>query len=336
VNVRETPVAELHESPTNPRQLFGDLTEMADSIKAQGVLQPIVARQVGKHLEIVFGHRRFRAAKLAGLKVVPVIVREMGDVEVLEAQMVENLAREDVHPLELAEGYQRLMATGMEADEMAKRLGVSRSSIYTTLKLTDLVPEAKAAFLAGRIASTAAAVAIARVRNEKQQTAALKAVEEAQKSVGGALPIRAVQKLVQHRFMPSTSKAVKRQTGSVGLKKQEAAVHQRAQQLLLKRVGELLERKASFDDADVRLLVLALSETQDAVTERLHARGQRADKLSAVKGSQLRALLADIVLAQWVSKGDAAKAIARVYGVSWAECEKTAAALVAADGVFKE
>lgn len=334
--IRQVPLVDLRESPTNPRQLFGDLTELADSIASQGILQPLVAREVKGELELVFGHRRFRAAKQAGLKKVPVIVRDLSDVEVLEAQLTENLARADVHPLELAEGYERLMKVGgLTGDQVAQRLGVSRSTVFTTLKLRDLVPEARKAFLGGRIASENAAVAIARVKGERTQLAALKAVEEAQKSVGGALPVRAVQKLVQSRFMPSTSKAEQRRRAEKpDTSRQDAAVTARSRQLLLTRVSEVVARKASLDDADLRLLVLALAE-RPAVAERAKEQGVRVDRLGTVAGAKLRGLLVDLVLSQWLDVEGAPKAIARVYGLSLAECEKTARALMEAEGLFK-
>ena len=83
----EVPVGRLRESPTNPRRTYGDLSELAESIKRQGILQASVARPVGERLEVVFGHRRLRAAKLAGLRTVPVDVVEMDDRQALEAQL---------------------------------------------------------------------------------------------------------------------------------------------------------------------------------------------------------------------------------------------------------
>jgi ParB/RepB/Spo0J family partition protein len=330
-------VAKLAESKTNPRKLFGDLSEMASSIRAQGILQPLVARKVGGQLELVFGHRRLRAAKVAGLKEVPVIVREMSDVEVLEAQLTENLARADVHPLELAEGYRALMAVGkLTGDQVADRLGVSRSSVFTTLKLLDLVPEARKAFLAGRVASTAAAVAIARVRGERQQLAALAGVETEQKRAGGALPVRAVQRLVQSRFMGVRSKAeARRQAKASRPATSDAAYHARALELLLTRASEVVERKPALDDELVRLLLLALAQTEPATTDRLSAQGVRADRLATVRAPRLRALLVEAVLARWLPTEGAPKAVARVLGLSWAEVEKTARALLDAEEALR-
>jgi ParB family chromosome partitioning protein len=99
------------ESSTNPRQHFeeDDLNELAETIRKSGVFQAILARPKEERLEIVFGARRYRASLLAGKETIPALIREMSDAEVLEAQLVENLQRRDVHPMEEAEGYKRLL-----------------------------------------------------------------------------------------------------------------------------------------------------------------------------------------------------------------------------------
>jgi ParB/RepB/Spo0J family partition protein len=324
MSLQSIALSKLRESPTNPRKMFGDLTELADSISAQGVLQPLVARKVDGELELVFGHRRLRAAKQAGLKEVPVIVRDMTDVEVLEAQLAENLARADVHPLELCDGYERLMRVGkLTGDQVAERLGISRSSVFTTLKLRDLVPDARKAFLAGRVASTAAAVAIARVRGERQQLAALAGVEAEQKRAGGALPIRAVQRLVQSRFMGSRSKTEQRRAAARPATS-DAAYLARAHQLLLTRIGEVVDKKTQLDDDVLRLLLVAIGG------ERVASQG----RLTNLRSARLRSLLVEAVLEPWLATEGAAKTAARVFGVSWAETEKTARQLLDAESLM--
>jgi ParB family chromosome partitioning protein len=309
MSLQSIALSKLRESPTNPRKMFGDLTELADSISAQGVLQPLVARKVDGELELVFGHRRLRAAKQAGLKEVPVIVRDMTDVEVLEAQLAENLARADVHPLELCDGYERLMRVGkLTGDQVAERLGISRSSVFTTLKLRDLVPDARKAFLAGRVASTAAAVA---------------GVEAEQKRAGGALPIRAVQRLVQSRFMGSRSKTEQRRAAARPATS-DAAYLARAHQLLLTRIGEVVDKKTQLDDDVLRLLLVAIGG------ERVASQG----RLTNLRSARLRSLLVEAVLEPWLATEGAAKTAARVFGVSWAETEKTARQLLDAESLM--
>jgi ParB family transcriptional regulator, chromosome partitioning protein len=108
---QEVPLSLLMESSTNPRQHFeeDDLNELAETIRKSGVFQAILARPKEERLEIVFGARRYRASLLAGKETIPALIREMSDAEVLEAQLVENLQRRDVHPMEEAEGYKRLL-----------------------------------------------------------------------------------------------------------------------------------------------------------------------------------------------------------------------------------
>lgn len=140
-------------SKTNPRKHFdaAALKELAESIAKHGVLQAILVRPNGADgkFELVAGERRWRAAKLAQLDRIPVTVRELSDTEALELQVVENLQRTDLHPLEEAEGYESLMkcqhADGRTytADEIAAKVGKSRSYVYSRLKYTALCKEAR-------------------------------------------------------------------------------------------------------------------------------------------------------------------------------------------------
>ncbi len=108
---RELPITMLTESPTNPRRIFYEafLKGLASSIDAQGILASLLVRPKDKRYEIVFGAQRFRAAQIAGKKVVPVEIRDMTDAQVMEAQLVENLQRRDVHPLEEARSFKGLL-----------------------------------------------------------------------------------------------------------------------------------------------------------------------------------------------------------------------------------
>jgi ParB family transcriptional regulator, chromosome partitioning protein len=135
------PVEQLGPNPYQPRKSFSPeaLDELAASIKASGLLQPIVARRRGEQYEILVGERRWRAAQQAGLAEVPVVVRDASDAEALELALVENLLREDLNPLEEADAYQRLMAEfGWTQDELARRIGRDRSSIANALRLRRL------------------------------------------------------------------------------------------------------------------------------------------------------------------------------------------------------
>ena len=153
---QEIPLSLLTESATNPRQHFeeDDLNELAETIRKSGVYQAILARPKDERLEIVFGARRYRASLLAGKETIPALVREMNDAEVLEAQLVENLQRRDVHPMEEAEGYKRLLSLAEPTytiEQIAAKVGKTPAYIATRLKLTDLCDEVAAAFYQNHI-----------------------------------------------------------------------------------------------------------------------------------------------------------------------------------------
>ena len=147
---QEIPIGQLTESKTNPRRTFeeGALKDLAASIRQKGILQPLLVRPWAGGFEIVAGARRFRAAKQAGLERVPAYVRELNDDQALEAQVIENLQRQDVHALEEAEGYREILRRGKyDVEELAAAVNRSKSYIYMRMKLCDLVPEAKKLFL---------------------------------------------------------------------------------------------------------------------------------------------------------------------------------------------
>ena len=167
-------LSQLAPSPTHPRRTFRDesLHEMAVSIERHGVLQAILARPWPEvipkphpdvQLEIVAGERRYRASMLAGVETIPATVRSLSDTETLEIQILENLQREEVHPLEEAEGYQILMLrTNYSVDQLAEKVGKSKAYIYARLKLCAITGDAREAFMAGTL-SASVALLIARI-----------------------------------------------------------------------------------------------------------------------------------------------------------------------------
>lgn len=183
LSIVNVPLAQIHPSPTNPRKTFapGPLAELADSIKAKGVISPITVRLLqdepdeGDH-ELVVGERRWRAAKLAGLAEIPCIVRDLDDQEVLELQLIENAQRADVHPLEEADGYERLISEhGYDVDRIADKTGKSKATIYARLKLCALAAVPREAFLEGRL-SASVALLIARIPDTNLQDRATRDV----------------------------------------------------------------------------------------------------------------------------------------------------------------
>ncbi len=137
-----------------PRVHFAgeELTQLSESIKAQGVLQPLLVRKSEIGYELVAGERRLRAAKLAGLKQVPVLVKAISDAEMLEMSIVENIQRENLNPIEEAEAYHRLMVEfGLTQDQAAARVGKSRSAVANFLRLRQLPDQMKASIFDGKL-----------------------------------------------------------------------------------------------------------------------------------------------------------------------------------------
>ncbi|MBL8906423.1 MAG: ParB/RepB/Spo0J family partition protein [Rhizobiales bacterium] len=153
--LRQIPIDLVRPNPNNPRHHFDDETieELAVSIRAKGLLQPLMVRQrEAGHYEIVAGERRWRAAQRAGIHEVPAIVRELSDGEALEIALIENIQRADLNPLEEARGYAQLMNEfAYTQQQLADSLGKSRSHIANTLRLLNLPESVRAHIEAGRL-----------------------------------------------------------------------------------------------------------------------------------------------------------------------------------------
>jgi ParB family chromosome partitioning protein len=148
------PVDRVRPNPFQPRQQFDDteLEELASSIRANGLLQPIVVRAKGAEYELVAGERRLRAAQRAGLQEIPAIVRQVGDHEALELALIENLQRSDLNPIEEARAYERLRDEfGLTQEQIAARVGKHRSTIANALRLLRLPQDLQDELAAGRL-----------------------------------------------------------------------------------------------------------------------------------------------------------------------------------------
>ena len=166
----EIPLKELRSNPYQPRKVFDEeaLQELADSIKEHGVFQPIIAKKSIKGYEIIAGERRVKASKLAGLKNIPAIIKEFSDEEMMEIALLENLQRENLTAIEEAVAYKKLLDNlNLTQEELAKRLGKSRSHITNTLGLLNLPEEAQKLITDNKI-SMGHARSLSKLNDEKQ------------------------------------------------------------------------------------------------------------------------------------------------------------------------
>lgn len=205
---RKVPIEFVRANPRNPRKLFSDaeLTELTDSIRERGIIQPIVVRARGAdNFEIIAGERRWRAAQRAGLHEVPVVVLDVSDAEALELAIIENVQRADLNPLEEATGYQVLAAEFNHSQEdIARIVGKSRSHVANTLRLLRLPDAVKAYINAGKLS---AGHARSLIGHPDPETMARDIVEK-------GLNVRQVEALAQEQAEATGKKAKTRTRGS--------------------------------------------------------------------------------------------------------------------------
>lgn len=211
---REVPIYALQESPTNPRRSFDEakLLELAQSIRSQGVLVPLIVRDLDlDRFEVVAGARRFRAARLAELASVPVRVVQLTDTQVLEYQLIENAIREDVHPYEEAMAYKALLETSeprYDVASIAAKTGRSITHVYQRLRLAELIPDAAEVFQANQI-TAGHAVLIARLPLDQQKDALAAAFREDWRTKEkNAIPVRELAQWIRENVMLTLVDAV--------------------------------------------------------------------------------------------------------------------------------
>lgn len=183
--VQELHISNIHPNPNQPRRHFEEsaLQELADSIRQHGVLEPLIVRPVDGSYEIVVGERRWRACQIAGVTVVPVLIRELSEREAMELALVENLQREDLNPMEEAEAYQRLLDEfGLTQEEVARRVGKERSTVANRLRLLGLRGRAREALVKGEI-TAGHAKALLSLNSELQRDSVVRRIMEEDLSV---------------------------------------------------------------------------------------------------------------------------------------------------------
>lgn len=179
--VLRVPLQNIRPNPHQPRKEFEEesLQELADSIEKHGLIQPITVRYIGeKRFELISGERRWRAAKQTGLKEIPAYIREVDDEEIISFALVENIQREDLNPIEVALGYQRLIdEVDYTQAQVAEKVGKSRTTITNMLRLLNLPPFIQAA-LREKVISTGHARAIINIDDKEQQKKVFEQVVE--------------------------------------------------------------------------------------------------------------------------------------------------------------
>jgi ParB family chromosome partitioning protein len=191
--LRQVPIGEIVPNPHQPRApvVESELEELAASIAEHGVIQPLIVTQVEGQFQLIAGERRWRAASQAGLEAVPVIIKEASPQEMLELALVENIQRNDLNPLEEATAFRQLIDEfGLTQDQVAERVGKSRSAVANTVRLLTLPGPAQAALLDGRI-SEGHGRALLGLSTAEKRTAALRTV------LKRSLSVRQTEELVR-------------------------------------------------------------------------------------------------------------------------------------------
>lgn len=186
-------LSKIEPNREQPRKDFNEeqLNELADSIRRYGVLQPLLVQKKEDYYEIVAGERRWRAAKIAGLKEVPVVIREYNQQQAVEIALIENVQREDLNPIEEAAAYQRLMQEfHLKQEEIAERVSKNRSTITNSIRLLNLVPEVQKMLIENAITSGHARALLAVEDPDAQKKLAQRIVQE-------KLSVREVEKAVK-------------------------------------------------------------------------------------------------------------------------------------------
>lgn len=258
--VVKLPIEAIQRDPLQPRRHFDEekLRELAESIKAQGVLQPVLVRKDGSGYKIIAGERRWRASQLAGLHELPALVREVTEVQAFELALVENLQRADLNPMEEADGYHRLVEEfGLTQEQVAQRVGKERSTIANALRLLGLPEDVKRMVAEGTLSAGHARALLGIPRLPEM-------VDLASQVAARKLSVRDTERLVQQHKGSKSKDSAKPHKPSPQVK----ALVEELQRLLGTKV-RLVEKSSgkgtievdyfSYDDLD-RLLKLLRKE----------------------------------------------------------------------------
>ena len=223
-------ISQVEPNREQPRKNFEEesLQELAESIKQYGVIQPLIVHKKDDYYEIIAGERRWRAAKMAGLKEIPVIIKEYSSQEIMEISLIENIQREDLNPIEEAKAYQRLIKEyNLTQEEVAKRVSKSRTQITNTMRLLKLTEEVQNMLIEDLISSGHARALVA-VDDEKLQ------LKLAQKIESEALSVRETETLVKEALNPTPVREKKENSQA---KEQEEIIYRETEKRLENILG---------------------------------------------------------------------------------------------------
>ena len=187
-------INEVEPNKNQPRRTLDEdaLLELAESIKQHGVIQPLIVKKRDKYYEIIAGERRWRAAKMAGLKEIPIVIKDLSDQEIMEVALIENIQREDLNPIEEAQAYQRLIKEyNYKQDELAERVSKSRVAVTNSMRLLKLDERVQKMIIDDMISAGHARALLAITDSEKQYTIAMKVFDE-------KLSVRETEKLIKN------------------------------------------------------------------------------------------------------------------------------------------
>lgn len=198
------PVDAIQPNPLQPRRVFEDnrLEELAQSIRANGIIQPLVVRLVNGRYQLVAGERRWRAAKLAGVALVPVVVREIPDNRLLEITLIENIQREDLNPMETAHAFARLSAElNLNAEQIGLRTGKDRTTVINLMRLLQLPPDIQQLISEGKLTAGHGRCLLSLPKAELQR-------EVSERAIGGGWSVRQVEQTCARMTAGKTPKHV--------------------------------------------------------------------------------------------------------------------------------
>lgn len=231
-------INEIEPNKEQPRKYFDEdaIQELADSIKQFGVIQPLIVQKKGKYYVIIAGERRWRAARMAGLKEVPAIIKDYSPQEIMEIALIENLQREDLNPIEEAMAFQNLIKEfNLKQDEIAERVSKSRVAVTNSMRLLKLNNKVQQMIVDGMITSGHARALLGIEDEELQYKAALKIFDE-------KLSVRETEKLVKELLLPPTVKE------EVATTQAESLIYKNIEEKIKKIIGSKVSIKRKAND----------------------------------------------------------------------------------------